>query len=290
MRKQGIVMEEYKYEVAFSFLQDDESLALKINDLIQERLSTFLYSKKQEELAGTDGEESFNKVFGKEARVVVVLYRSNWGNTPWTRIEETAIRNRAFKEGYDFTLFIPLDKPPQTPKWLPKTQIWTNIERYGIVGAANIIETKVGQTGGTVREESLEERATRLKRQIDNEQKRISFLKSGEGVHTALKELNLMITHIDTSVKNISSQVGFDINVVHETNRGALQWIEIYDQQFCVCIEWYSPFSNTLDDSRLDIVLFRGRPKRPNRFTFHEPQKLRQFLFSFDLDQAQTYG
>ena len=28
--------------------------------------------------------------------------------TPFTRIEQTAIKNRAFNAGYDFTLFIPM--------------------------------------------------------------------------------------------------------------------------------------------------------------------------------------
>src|ERR1039458_4546278 len=92
----------YEYDVAFSFLAQDELLATNLNDLLQDRLNTFLYSKRQGELAGTDGEQTFNSVFGEKARVVVVLYRAGWGETPWTRIEETAIRNRAFEHGYDF--------------------------------------------------------------------------------------------------------------------------------------------------------------------------------------------
>ena len=63
-------------------------------------MSTFIYTKNQEEIAGKDGENTFNKVFGEEARVVVVLYRKGWGNTSWKRIEETAIKNnRALIEG-----------------------------------------------------------------------------------------------------------------------------------------------------------------------------------------------
>ena len=66
---------KYKYEVAFSFLQADEPIAYQINDLIQDRIETFLYSKKQEELGGTDGEKKFNEVFYKEENVITV--------TPW---------------------------------------------------------------------------------------------------------------------------------------------------------------------------------------------------------------
>ena len=106
----------YKYDVAFSFLAQDEKIAQQVNDLIKGRLNTFVYSERQKELAGTDGERTFTKVFAEEARVVVILYREEWGKTKWTRIEETAIRNRAFDEGYDFTLFVPLDSQPKLPQ------------------------------------------------------------------------------------------------------------------------------------------------------------------------------
>ena len=87
---------DYKFDVAFSFLKEDEGLAVRLGDLIQDRLRTFIYSKKQEYLAGRDGEETFNAAFGRDARLVVILYREAWGSTSWTRIERDAIRNRAF--------------------------------------------------------------------------------------------------------------------------------------------------------------------------------------------------
>ena len=71
--------EEFEYDVAFSFVKEDESIATTLNDLLQDRLSTFLYSKRQEELAGKDGEQSFNDVFNHKSRVVVVIYRNEWG-------------------------------------------------------------------------------------------------------------------------------------------------------------------------------------------------------------------
>jgi hypothetical protein len=46
----------FKYDVAISFQGKDEALATEIADLLQDRFSTFIYSKKQDELAGRDGE------------------------------------------------------------------------------------------------------------------------------------------------------------------------------------------------------------------------------------------
>lgn len=39
--------EPFKYDVAFSFCQEDEPQALELNDPIQDRFSNFLYSKRQ---------------------------------------------------------------------------------------------------------------------------------------------------------------------------------------------------------------------------------------------------
>ncbi len=137
---------EYKYEVAFSFLQQDEKIAFDINDQVADRLSTFIYSKRQEELGGTDGEQSFNKVFYEQSRIVVVLFRDGWGQTPWTRIEETAIKNRAFDKSWEFLLLVNLDPKSSLPTWIPKTYIWLDFERYKGEGAAAVIEHKVKET------------------------------------------------------------------------------------------------------------------------------------------------
>ncbi len=181
--------QEYKYEVAFSFLRQDEGIAFDLNDRIQDRLSTFIYSKKQEELGGTDGEKKFNKVFYEQSRVVVVLYRDGWGQTAWTRIEETAIKNRAFDKGWDFLLLINLDNNSTLPSWIPKTYIWLDYERYKTEGAIAVIEQKVKEAGGQARQETIGDRAERLKRLRTAEKAREEFLKSQDAITAANQEI-----------------------------------------------------------------------------------------------------
>ena len=117
----------YKYDVAFSFLKEDEAIATHLNDLLRHRFRTFLYSEKQKDLAGRDGEKLFNTVFQKESRTVIVLFRENWGKTPWTRIEETAIRNRIYDAGYKFVTFISLDESVRMPEWMPKVRLYVDL-------------------------------------------------------------------------------------------------------------------------------------------------------------------
>ena len=102
---------EYKHDVAISFLQEDEPLAIEIADRLGDRVAVdvFVYSKRQNDLVGKDGLEAFSGVFGEQSRVVVVLHRGKWGETRWTRVEETAIKNRGLEQGWDFLLLIRLD-------------------------------------------------------------------------------------------------------------------------------------------------------------------------------------
>src|SRR5208282_6190202 len=120
----GFQMEEAKsllYDVAISFLSRDEPLAVKLHDQLSENLSVFVYSKRQEEVAGTDGLESFRQAFLSQSRLVVVLYRNGWGQTRWTEVEELAIKERAFKGGWKSLLFVTLQSEDALPAWLPET-------------------------------------------------------------------------------------------------------------------------------------------------------------------------
>lgn len=159
--------EDFEYDIAFSFNAMDESLATQLNDLLTDRFKTFLYSERQREIAGTDGQESFSKVYGQTARVVVVLYREAWGQTPWTRVEMDAIKNRSLSDGWDFTVFIPTEEKPSMPPWVPRTRLYVGLARWGLPGAAAVVEARVAERGGSTREESIEDRAARFKREAD---------------------------------------------------------------------------------------------------------------------------
>lgn len=202
--------------MAFSFLGEDEPLATELNDLIQDRPATFLYSKKQEEVAGTDGEQTFGDVFGKKARVVVVLFRDGWGTTPWTRIEETAIRNRGYDEGYDLTVFVPVRPGLALPIYIPKPRLYVDLDRWGPKGAATVIEARVQEAGATPRQETAVDRATRLKRQMDAETERRRFLDSIEGVESALAEVARLFEELSEKAKRIGEEIEWHIEVTQQ--------------------------------------------------------------------------
>lgn len=276
----------FEYDIAFSFLAKDEELAAELNDLLQDRLSTFLYSKRQEALAGKDGELEFNAVFGEQARLVVVLYRGGWGDTPWTRIEQTAIRNRAYDEGYDFVIFIPLDDPPIVPKWLPKTQIWVGLDRWGSNGAASVIEARVQELGGQPREESNVEKAARVERAIEFAERRRHFLRSYNGVNASIALFSELLERTRAEVEKINeSSPIFELSL---KERGR-EFIIVGRRSPGLLVSWDVHYANSLDDAMLEVTVWRGHPPWPGLFNYERPVKLQSQKFEFDIEPSGAH-
>jgi hypothetical protein len=273
----------YRYDVAFSFLAQDEALACQIRDLLQDRLQTFIFSERQREIAGTDGEITLSRVYGQDARVVVVLYRQGWGATPWTRVEETAIRNRAFDETYDFAIFIPLDQPPIVPQWLPRTRLWVGLNRWGPEGAAGVIEARAQERGGTPREESPEELAQRLSRQMAWKEQREQLLDSEEGVGLASSEAESLLQELQVLCDRITTEEGSKVRpaLKRERRRCTLNCF-----RHNLYVEWHCPCVNALSGSRLTAILTE---LVPTPWSSRE-QTLSEMAFEFDVESDGRAG
>ena len=244
-------MQDFKYDVAFSFLSQDESLAEQLAKLLKGRLSVFIYSEAQKDIAGKDGEVEFNKVFGQDARIVVVLYRSGWGETPWTRIEQTAIRNRGHDAGYDFCIFIPLDLPNKPPPWLPKNRLWIGLERWGVDGAAAAIEARVQDAGGVLVEETAETKARRASELVEFYQTREQWRMTEEAVNDATKAANEMYDMVEATCKRISEgNANMKMRVVRPSDRYYPE-INIITWGRSLHVRWHYQARNSLRESGL---------------------------------------
>ncbi|PKB16303.1 hypothetical protein [Flavobacterium sp. 5] len=228
--------ENFEFDVAISFLQQDENLAFQLNNLLKESVKTFLYSEQQKKLAGRDGEELFNRVFFKESRIVVVLYRDTWGNSPWTKIEETAIRNRGFEFGYDFVTFIPLDKPVNPPKWLPKNRLWIGLERWGIESAASVIESRIQEFGGNITIETLADKVKKSEDKILFAQQRERILTGQEGFDFARLESENLISEFKNQITEINQKLP-DWNLRQDINNN--NGIDIVSYGLLLSIQHY---------------------------------------------------
>lgn len=244
------VEKTFEFEVAFSFLEENEGLAYEINDLIQDRFKTFIYSQHQKDLVGKDGSETFRQIFEEKSRIVVVLYKETWGTTFWTRIEEQAIKHRALEESADFTIFISLDG--KKPKWLSKTQIWYDFERFGVKSTAAIIEKRVAEYGGMVREESVIDQATRHKRNLIRKKELEKYLLSSQGMHDAQNEIKQLLKFAENNIELITDHSN---GISYATRK--LQDVEYtcFGKNIGLTFLWKQKYFNSLADSELLVFI-----------------------------------
>ncbi len=273
----------YKFEIAFSFLQEDETLAYEINDLIQDRLSSFIYSEQQKEAVGKDGIETYTKIFLDEARIVVILYRENWGTTPFTRIEENAIKQRSSEESLDFTVFISLDK--NKPKWVSKFQIWYDFDRYGIKPAAAIIEKRVSEYGGQIREETIADQAARHKREIIRQKKLDDYVLSRQALNDGLNEIKKLLQIAENNIDATSDdQVGLHFD--KEKKDG--EYFSSFAQNIGLTFHWKQRYNDSLVGSYLKVYIADGDfyDRSPN----NQGEVFKNEEYVFYLNEADSIG
>lgn len=277
--------DDFKYDVAVSFLHRDEPLALHVCARLQESLSAFVYSKKQENLAGTNGLESFREAFLTESRVVVVLFRKGWGETPWTRVEQAAITDRFLQQGWDFLLFVSIDDADTPPRWLPKTEIRLSFQQYGLEQMLGAIKVRVQKLGGSPRRETAVERAKRFQAESHARAKREQLLEEQgseafrrlyqdifDGIERVVAEANEHLTDFEI-------QFGFEGSVFTLRSRN-------------VSVNMYPHSTYPITDARIVVQEFDGPltlPQEQGTFYIREPKVVSTEEFFFDYQNSHEW-
>jgi hypothetical protein len=285
----NISNKDYKFDIALSFLQQDEQVALDLHERLSPNFDVFVYSKKQEDLAGTDGTESFRKVFREDSRLVIVLYRDGWGKTPWTRIEEGAISDRFLKEGWDWLLFIMVDSKSTPPPWLPETRIRLSLPDYGIEQAIGAIKARAQELGSRFHREDAVERGKRLERQVAVRAERKRLLGSTEGVEAAQKEvreIRAAIAQLADEIKKSSSDLKLLVGSSPDST-------VLTNKRVSVVIYFCLTYGNTLENSFLVIKEINGRVFLPQERGHYmvptEPKELTMHKFDPDITPGKTW-
>jgi hypothetical protein len=268
---------EPTYDVAVSFLAADEPRAVELAEGLAGRLRAFVYSERQRELAGREGMSEFTRVFERDSRIVVVLYRQGWGQTPWTGVEQTAIQERGFRKGWDFLIFVPLHEAPP-PEWLPKTRIWFNFSRFGMAGLAAVVEQRFQDAGGTPTVETAIDLAARFRKEQDAEAARAHFLATQDGINLAESEVSVLFNEIQRLV----AEVAATISIAFDRRGAEVVWL--YRGGHTVSVHWHREWANTLSDSQLTLATTRGRIGPSNYANRSKPELVSEEPFDFDVD------
>jgi hypothetical protein len=274
----------FEYQVAFSFLDPDEPLAKTLAERLRSGMKVFIYSERQLELAGKDGLETFAAVFRAGARVCVILHRTGWGQTKWTRVEETAIKERALESGWDFLLVVALDSS-RPPVWLPSTKIWYGYERFGLEALAAVIDARVAEAGGETREETARERSARLETIEQAKEKRRILLRTELGVTLARQQLNELYGYIGEQVAAIQQEAPtLQINF-RQRDRDVI-CVSTPGRSFTM--GWSQQWGNSLDQASLFVRVIHGPYSLDGRTS--EDNILEEVRIHFTIDDSDHPG
>ena len=273
----------YIYDVAFSFLFQDEETALNLFELLKDRLSCFIYTEEQKKLAGTDGEVSFSNVFIKETRLVVILYREEWGKTTWTRIEESAIRSRGHESGFDFALLIPLDHHSTTPDWFPKYRLWVGLEKWGIEACAGVIEARASELGTEIKDITVADKVASVAKELKQRQNVKRRLET-EGRQLGLQEFKNVLTCINKHSDEIKQKAA-DWHFYIRPNK--YNGVDVMSYEHSLTFQWY--------DNRFDpymvIAFFKGGFMADGYADpMYPPTKLDFNRYFFNIDKFNQNG
>ena len=280
---------EFTYDVAISFLAKDEHVANEINDMLSPRFRTFLYSKQQEALAGRDGDAVFRQVFLKQARTVLVLYRTGWGETPFTQIEQEAIRDRAHRTNWRFSLFVALEDNPTMPEFLSERKLYYGLPRFGIAGVAGAVESLVVEAGGEARPETVADVAARADRELRFLADRANYFRTEAGVQAADNEFAFITEAIVIAAHQITETRGnLPLKATGIRTVSGEPCAYVTGPFRSLSVVWHREYANDLKHSYIDVCVWKGAAPMVPGIHLKEARRLMQVRYSFGVDRTMA--
>lgn len=185
----------YKYDVAFSFLAADLSVAKDLQGRLEPGLVVFMYERRKEELLGRDGMDAFSEVFRRDARLSVILYRKGWGETAWTGFEEVAIKTRALETKFTSLMIVRLDNA-ELPTWIPSQQLYCSEATDTRAEIAAVIRARAKERGAVVRTLTAPELALKRAKEVNSKEVREQRQRANTAPNEIRAELQRLYSEI----------------------------------------------------------------------------------------------
>lgn len=193
-------------DVAVSYLTRDGKVAEDLYGRLADQFSAFLYPRYQEHLAGRDGMETLRKVFLSGTRLVVILYRSDWGDTPWTAVERDAIRDRALAEkGWHSVVMVRMDNA-KLPAWYPTSLVHYDYTEYGLEQLLGVVKSKLQELGAKPKKPNPLDKAARVAAEVEFRTKRQEMMESHQGVNAVREQFEHLCVALQQRVAAIHEQ------------------------------------------------------------------------------------
>ena len=251
------------FDVAISFCHEDFGVAAAIRDGIGDALEVFVYSERQEEVAGTDGLESFRDIFRNRCRLAVILFRAPWGTTPWTRVELEAITDRFLHEGPGFLFVLCLDDSAPPP-WIPDKLIRLSLKAFTVEQAIGAIKARALEQGGSLKVPSAQQLALRAQDAMAFGKRRERLFRSQEGVVEAADEADRLLKLLHGRVLE-SQRAAPDLGIVCGADASAVG-VRVPGVTFYV--GYSNRVINSLSEAKLFVRELRGGATVPGEFGY----------------------
>jgi hypothetical protein len=239
------------WDVAISFASGDEGLALQLRAALNPPHSVFVYSKAQEHLAGRDGVEAFRTVFREQTSLVVILYARPWGETPWTRVEKTAIEEYALEHGWEHLMFVRLKGDEPVPKWVPKPHLYLNLTTFALPDLVGAIKLRLAELGVETKPVTPAERAAAQERRRAFDAETTQLLNSmPNDFESAVSDL---VEAIKSEAATVATQTGWRVGAGPGAVVGGFV---VTTQGQAVQLVSLRKYANTVDDACLELREF----------------------------------
>ncbi|MGB6689028.1 MAG: hypothetical protein WBE76_14430 [Terracidiphilus sp.] len=283
--------EDFKYDVAISFLVQDISLAASLNEKLSDGLEVFFFPRRQEELAGTDGLESMREAFRHESRLNVVLYRPKWGNTPWTAVEAAAIKDCCLANAYRSLFFFVIESTTLLPTWLPESHVYFSSAHYSIDQAVGAIKARVQERGGHYKPLTPLRKAE-LNRTEEDYRRAKSYMSSSEGLTKIFLKVKELFEEICRQCDEVNAAGPPQIRYQVQLKEGIIEQIcTLAGPRVGMLVIWFQRFGNSLDNALLGVREFnKNMIIPPGNIRMDQPEMVSETKYDPDLSRALEYG
>jgi len=219
-------------------------------------------------------------VFGKSARLVVVLYQHLWGKDPNTKADAAAVKRRLTTSGPASVRVVLLDRT-EVPTWLRKSPA----RSLGDVGeCADWIVDAVADLGGATRR-APDVVAVPLAGDDRSTQQRDSFL----GSHRAITHLGREFDRLASEVAKRAATVNRDdtevpLEVHRVPNRCTVQLGPV-----ALTLSWVRTRPDTVATGRLMIIEWEGQMARGVAGSGPNPIPLRETVLRADATRVEDW-
>ena len=282
--------QEPTYDVALSFLYEDLALAQALHDELSKGLNVFFFPRNQEELAGSDGLESMQKPFRSQSRLNVVLYRQGWGKTPWTGVEQAAIKDSCLATSFQSIFFFVIEPTSEIPTWLPNTHVRFNFVDFPLDQAIRAINARVLERGGHSTEMPPARKAARLQAEYEYQRDR-RLISSQDGMQKIQQNVELLFAKISGGIEDVNaeSDLNVECRITSQFQSGG-PYCVLGIPGLGMSIRWVKPFSYTLDEAHLIVRELNEDPTTPlNQIRRQLPNVLREEKYLPDISRDRKY-